>query len=192
MLSCEVIENYRITYGAKRFVKKEFVPRLHDADSYELANMEILRWVTITDLNRTLTRLQDERNKAQTRLSNLGERYDELREKKRELVWEQMGSSAPVASIIRRQINRIDREMDDLDKQRKSSYNSFREYYLLIIKINNWIEKTDDNKYVYALILHEFRARNRMGGYVLDHNEILYFPSEKKYIIDSCPVRARY
>lgn len=192
MLSCEVIENYRITYGAKRFVKKEFVPRLHDAGSYELANMKILMWVTPTALNSILAELQEERNKTQTKLSNLRKKDSELRKKRTELVYEMHRSSDYVASIKRRQINRIEREENDLDKQVNSLRNSSIEYHSLINKINNWIEKTDDNEYVYALILHEFRARNRMGGYVKEHNQILYFPSEKKYIIDSCPVIAKY
>jgi uncharacterized protein YaaR (DUF327 family) len=165
-------EQRKIISGAKKYLKSEYIPRLHDHKSYELAKIEIVDTVLVSDLVERIERLTNKNMEIENSSKIVKEqqqrKYDDLIETiragrpfyQKERDWERMQD----------QIGRLGNEMTANN--------------IAINLYNKWIKLATDDEIVYIIIYHQFRAKNQMGGVVLDEHEIYYFPQDKSYLLD--------
>jgi hypothetical protein len=186
---CSMLESKRIISGAKRFLKKEFIPRLHDPNSYVLEELTYSHYTTKGELISVIEdNFKKELEKWEKNTSSLIARKKALSDEKMENIFKSARSSSSTRSYLHRRNNEIEREIRELDRQINRFENPVGNYLTVRTKVDIWAEDYEDDEILYHLIIHTYRAKNRFGGYVRDYNQILYFPKKSQYIIDSCPI----
>lgn len=164
-------EQRRVISGAKKFIKNEYIPLLHDHKSYELAKIEITDTIYLRDLENQIEGLSNLNNEGHEAIRKALERQKRISDEKYEKLY--AGRSYYEEE---RKINRID---DLISKAREE----IRMNDQIIKKYKEWGKLETSEGIVYISLYHQFRAKNQMGGVVLDEHEILYFPKNKSYSI---------